>query len=194
LEVKSIAARPSKQQRKQEHAAQQPVTARGVPAAYNTCKQPVQNELRYNVSSRTEPTVPVPVDPSESLAEAICCDNRTKVFAEPQFLYQAPDINLFGSLKGATTFYDSTCGLPLFKAPMNRTMEEFKADTDEHGWPSFREAEIVKENVITDKDGFVYSKCGTHLGSYLPDAKGARWCLDLVCLAGNPARERAILI
>ena len=37
--------------------------------------------------------------------------------------------------------------LPLFRAPLNRTLAEFKADTDEHGWPSFRPAEIIAENV-----------------------------------------------
>eukprot|EP00929_Paragymnodinium_shiwhaense_P073992 TRINITY_DN3782_c0_g1_i4.p1 TRINITY_DN3782_c0_g1~~TRINITY_DN3782_c0_g1_i4.p1 ORF type:complete len:795 (+),score=219.57 TRINITY_DN3782_c0_g1_i4:358-2385(+) len=185
LEVKSITARK---------AAGRLSDVAGVPSEYNTCKQPVQPNLRYNVSSRTEPTVPVAVDPSESLADAVCCDKRTKVFAEPQFLYQAPDINLFGHLSGVTTFYDSTCGIPLFKAPVNRSMADFKADTDEHGWPSFREEEVVKENVMTDKDGFVYSKCGTHLGSYLPDEKGPRWCMDLVCLAGNPAEENIFVV
>ena len=35
--------------------------------------------------------------------------------------------------KGLTTFYDSVCGLPLFKVPQNRTFEEFKAETVEHG-------------------------------------------------------------
>lgn len=168
----------------------------GVPAAQNTCRDPLQKNLRYNVSSRTEPTVPVAVDPSETLAEAVCCDKRTKVYAEPQFLYQAPDIDLFGQISdsGVTTFYDSACGIPLFKAPVNRTMAEFKADTDEHGWPSFRLAEVLNGNVITDSSGFVYSRCGTHLGSYLPDDKGPRWCMDLVCLAGNPAADTTIII
>jgi len=171
-------------------------SAGGVPAAQNTCKEPLQKNLRYNVSSRTEPTVPVAVDPSETLAEAVCCDKRTKVYAEPQFLYQAPDIDLFGHISdsGVTTFYDSACGIPLFKAPVNRTMAEFKADTDEHGWPSFRLAEVLNGNVITDSNGFVYSRCGTHLGSYLPDDKGPRWCMDLVCLAGNPAADTTIII
>ena len=54
---------------------------------------------------------------------------------------------------GITTFYDSVCGLPLFRAPMNRTLAEFKADTEEHGWPSFRDDEVVKENVRVLSDG-----------------------------------------
>jgi len=47
---------------------------------------------------------------------------------------------------------------------------------------------VVGENVVTDKaSGYVTSKCGTHLGSYLPDSKGARWCMDLSCIAGVAA-------
>ena len=33
--------------------------------------------------------------------------------------------------------------------------------------------------------GEVLSACGTHLGSYLPDAQGDRYCIDLACIAGN---------
>merc|ERR1711959_282113 len=96
---------------------------------------------------------------------------------------------LFSKLgSGVTTFYDSVCGVPLFRAPVNRTLADFKADTQEHGWPSFRGAEVVREHVRTDeKTGFVTSSCGTHLGSYLPDAKGPRWCMDLSCIAGKAA-------
>ncbi|CAE7537032.1 unnamed protein product [Symbiodinium natans] len=179
LEVRSISARSTS-------AA---ASLEAVPPPFNSCRSPVQRQLRYNISSRTEPTVPVPVDPSESLAQAVCCDNRTKVYAEPQFLYQAPDIALFDKLSGTTTFYDSACGVPLFKAPVNRSMADFKADTDEHGWPSFRKEEVFSEHVTVDKDGFVYSSCGTHLGSYLPDSAGPRYCMDLSCIAGNPVQQ-----
>lgn len=46
----------------------------------------------------------------------------------------------------------------------------------------------MEGNVIVGKDGEVHSKCGTHLGHNLPDAGDprSRYCLDLVCLAGNP--------
>jgi len=164
------------------------------PKEDDTCSGPVQSHLRYNISSRTSPDVPVAVDPRESLATAVCCDKRTKVYAEPQFLYQAPDIMFFEQIKGVTTFYDSVCGAPLFRAPVNRTLEDFKADTDEHGWPSFRVEEVVQEHVTHDADGFVYSSCGTHLGSYLPDAKGPRWCMDLSCIAGNPAASAQLVV
>lgn len=162
-------------------------------AQYDTCNAAVQTNLRYNISTLTSAdiTVPVAVDPRESLATAICCDNRTQVFAEPRFLFQSPFVDLFKHMNqdGPTIFYDSVCGIPLFKAPMNRSFADFQADTTEHGWPSFRPAEIIdKDSFHTTKDGFVYSKCGTHLGSFLPDDKGDRWCLDTSCLAGNPAK------
>mmetsp|Transcript_47878 Transcript_47878/g.117424 ORF Transcript_47878/g.117424 Transcript_47878/m.117424 type:complete len:379 (+) Transcript_47878:58-1194(+) len=166
---------------------QQAVSARP-PTTFDKCSGPVQENLRYGISGRTTPTVPVTVDANETLAEAVCCDTRTSANAEPQFLYEAPDIQLFSKIDKVTTFYDSVCGLPLFRAPMNRSLEDFKTDTEEHGWPSFRKEEAIMENLVTDtKTGFVYSKCGTHLGSYLPDAKGPRWCMDLSCVSGNPA-------
>ena len=86
----------------------------------------------------------VPVDDGESLATAVCCDDRMHNWAEPQMLYQFPFVNLYGEMNanGTTTFYDSVCGIPLFEAPKGRSLEEFQADTDEHGWPSFREVRL----------------------------------------------------
>ena len=78
------------------------------------------------------------------------------------------------------------CGLPLFEAPKNRSLADFEADTDEHGWPSFRTAELVAENVVTNGTQ-VTSACGTHLGTYDPDDAGPRWCIDLSCIAGRPS-------
>jgi len=161
-----------------------------IPDDYKTCSGAVQDGLRFNMSSRTQAYgLAVPVSDGESLAEAVCCDSRVKPYAEPQYTYVAPDISLYEHLdeSGVTTFYDSVCGLPLFMAPMNRTLDEFKADTDEHGWPSFRPEEVVEENIVTDEEtGYVTSACGTHLGSFLPDAEGDRWCIDLSCVSGNP--------
>ena len=159
------------------------------PSALDECSGPVQPALNYGISRRVTPRgVPAPIDVNESLAEAVCCDKRALPFAEPQFLYKQPDVALFRHVTKTTTFYDSVCGLPLFRAPVNRSLAEFKADTDEHGWPSFRTAEVVADNVVTDRaTGYVTSKCGTHLGTYLPDDKGARWCIDLSCVSGGPA-------
>ncbi|KAL3902397.1 MAG: hypothetical protein SGPRY_012083, partial [Prymnesium sp.] len=173
LDVKSVRASPS---------ASLPLAIRfstlssSPPSNFMSCAGPIQPTLRFGISGRTQPTVPVAVDDNETLADAVCCDTRVKPYAEPQFLFEAPDIALFSRLEaGVTTFYDSVCGIPLFRAPVNRTLNEFRADTKEHGWPSFRQAEVVRENVQTDlASGFVSSKCGTHLGTYLPDEHGPR--------------------
>ena len=55
--------------------------------------------------------------------------------------------------------------------------------------PSYRTGEVFDANVITNMTtGDVQSKCGTHLGSYLPDEKCPRWCIDLSCVSGNPPK------
>lgn len=133
--------------------------------------------------------LPGPTAPDETLADAVCCDAFFAPYAEPQQTYELPDVDLYAKMdpNGRTTFYDSVCGIPLFITPINRTFADFQADTDEHGWPSFRAAEVVQGNVIWDKvTTDVKSKCGTHLGSYLPDEQGERWCIDLSCVSGNP--------
>jgi len=182
LEVKSISAE-MKQVNK--------TVSSSPPFEFNQCMGPIQSDLKYGISGRTKATIRIPVNDTESLADAICCDKRTLVIAEPQFLFQAPDIDMYTKMesKGVTVFYDSVCGLPLFQTPVNRSFADFQADTNEHGWPSFREAEIFAENIITDKvSTYVTSKCGTHLGSYLPDANGPRWCMDLSCISGHKAQ------
>jgi peptide methionine sulfoxide reductase MsrB len=177
LEVKSVAAQRSSSLHARESTRP--------PAEYDSCGAAVQTGLRYNISSRMDtfggPSV------HESLAESVCCDQRNTLRAEPQFLFEAPDIKLFASLSGVTTFYDSVCGVPLFRAPVNRTVAQFEQDTNDHGWPSFRAAEVIREHVKIDPlTGLVTSSCGTHLGSYLPDSQGPRWCMDLSCISGNP--------
>jgi hypothetical protein len=46
-----------------------------------------------------------------------------------------------------TTFYDSVTGKPLFVAPKGRTFDEFVVESKAHGWPSFRDQEVVWDNV-----------------------------------------------
>ena len=132
------------------------------------------------------------------MAEQICCRNRH--YAEPSGYQEQSHINLFPKLKAGlrqdstddsvTTFYDSVCGKPLFRAPVGRSFEEWQAESLEHGWPSFRDVEVVKENIVVDKsDGEVRSICGLHLGHNIPDKQGDRYCIDLVCIAGKPETE-----
>jgi len=153
------------------------------PAAYDTCGRSAVAG-RFNISS----SIPDPFGGGLSLVEAVCCDSRNARYAEPQNLYT--EVALFAQLdsSGVTTFYDSASQLPLFRAPVGRTFAAFRADTRTHGWPSFRGDEIVTKNVLTNlTTGLVASISGTHLGSYLPDTAGPRWCIDLACISGLPA-------
>jgi peptide methionine sulfoxide reductase MsrB len=90
--------------------------------------------------------------------------------------------------KGPITFYDSVTGKPLFVAPINRSAEDFIRESEVHGWPSFRDEEVVWENVrVLKGSGETVSVDGTHLGHNLPDRKGNRYCINLVSVAGKPS-------
>ena len=87
-----------------------------------------------------------------------------------------------------TTYYDSVSGKPLFIAPRGRSFEEFKQESIAHGWPSFRDQEVVWENVRVLLGGETVSVNRTHLGHNLPDASGNRYCINVVCIAGHADR------
>lgn len=102
-------------------------------------------------------------------------------------------VDFFGKLEAEhgdspneIVFYDSQCGLPLYVAPRGRTYEAWKKESISHGWPSFREEEAVHDNVHVEAgyNGELVSKCNTHLGHNLPDAKGRRDCVNLMCMSG----------
>ena len=84
------------------------------------------------------------------------------------------------------TLYDSVTGKPLFIAPRGRTTQDFLLESRAHGWPSFRDNEVVWDNVRCLGNGECVSVDGTHLGHNLPDSKGNRYCINIVCIAGNP--------
>jgi|EP01046_Picozoa_sp_COSAG06_P058580 peptide methionine sulfoxide reductase MsrB len=140
------------------------------------CIRPVAKDIRWGTADDWD------------MAEHICCHNTQ--FAEPSGYFARE--NLFSQLRqektGSTvTFYDSVCGLPLFEAPIGRSMAALEQESIAHGWPSFRPAEMIAENVIIHTGGRMSSVCGTHLGHNLPDYTGDRYCIDLVCIAGHPA-------
>mmetsp|Transcript_57490 Transcript_57490/g.151320 ORF Transcript_57490/g.151320 Transcript_57490/m.151320 type:complete len:167 (-) Transcript_57490:30-530(-) len=118
----------------------------------------------------------------------VCCDNT--ILAEPAWFYHKAEGRTFQAelLRlqpgGNLTFYDSSCGLPLYTAPVGRSVAEFLQESEAHKWPSFREAEIVHENIVMDGSEII-SRCGTHLGHDLPDSRGTRHCVNLVCVAGR---------
>ena len=44
---------------------------------------------------------------------------------------------------GETNFYDSVTGKLLYMAPRGRSFEDFKKESQSHGWPSFRDNEVT---------------------------------------------------
>lgn len=156
----------------------------------NNCTGPIQKNLRYNMSGKQIPEALPVYDVTETLSDAMCCDLNYRGYAEQRFTYNLTDVDLFNKMNqtGETTFYDPVCGIPLFVVPRGRTLDDFKKETTEHGWPSFRDEELVKGNVFNVTGGAgVRSACGTHLGDNLPIGGHNRYCLDLACVSGNPA-------
>mmetsp|Transcript_52123 Transcript_52123/g.118619 ORF Transcript_52123/g.118619 Transcript_52123/m.118619 type:complete len:179 (-) Transcript_52123:48-584(-) len=138
--------------------------------AHGTCPKPVMRNLRYGCSWDT--------------ADRICCYNRhyaehSGYFSQTKWLDEVDKA-------AETTYYDSVTGKPLFIAPKGRTFAEFLRESEAHGWPSFRDEEVVWDNVRCLPNGEAVSVDGTHLGHNLPDGKGNRYCINLVSVAGNP--------
>ena len=73
-------------------------------------------------------------------------------------------------------------------APVDRTFDEFLQESKNHGWPSFRDAEVNWKYVRCLSNGEAVSIDGTHLGHNIPDGSGNRYCINLVCCAGNPKK------
>ena len=139
---------------------------------HGTSASPVQSDLRYGVSNKQ--------------ADQICNFNRH--FAERAGYFESTSFeDILRNSKGPVTFFDSVTGKPLFVAPIGRSTEQFIAESQIHGWPSFRDSEVVWENVrILKNSGETVSADGTHLGHNLPDRSGNRYCINLVSVAGNP--------
>ena len=58
------------------------------------------------------------------------------------------------------------------------------------GWPSFRDNEVVWDNVrVLKNSGETVSADGTHLGHNIPDSSGNRYCINLVSVAGRSCDE-----
>ena len=74
---------------------------------------------------------------------------------------------------------------PLFIAPQGRSWADFIKESKAHGWPSFRDEEVIWENMRCLSNGESVSLDGTHLGHNLPDKNGNRYCINLVSVAGE---------
>eukprot|EP00986_Skeletonema_menzelii_P007183 scaffold2808_cov143-Skeletonema_menzelii.AAC.1 len=146
---------------------------------HGTTSSPVQPDLRYGVSNK--------------LADKISSYNR--VFAEMGGYFEGTTFekdvrDIVASTGNPVTFYDSVSGKPLFVAPKGRSVDEFIEESKIHGWPSFRDDEVVWESVrVLRSSGETVSIAGTHLGHNLPDRSGNRYCINLVSIAGNPTSQ-----
>ena len=89
---------------------------------HGTCVAEVQNPLKWNCDRDT--------------ADNICCFNRK--YAEYSGYWKTTTFLDEVDTKNVTTFYDSVTGKALFRAPIGRTFDEFKKESSNHGWPSFR--------------------------------------------------------
>ncbi len=148
------------------------------PKAHGTSPRAVQESLRWGADRGT--------------ADRISCFNRH--YAEYAGYWDTTAFKRSTAASASpTTFYDSVTGRPLFVAPVGRSREAFLAESDAHGWPSFRDAEVIAAGVRVLEDGEVVSVDGTHLGHNLPDGKGNRYCINLVSVAGfeDPALASA---
>ena len=141
------------------------------PKAHGTSQKPVQDQLRYGCD--------------RGVADRICNFNRhyaeySGYFLRTRWLAEVPQNG------DVTVYYDSNTGNPLFQAPGNRSFAEFLRESKAHGWPSFRDDEVNWQFVRVLPDGECVSVDGTHLGHNIPDAKGNRYCINLVSIAGSP--------
>lgn len=150
---------------------------------HGTSHTTVQTKLRWKCDS--------------DIAERICNFNRQ--YAEPSGYWEdrstflAEESDIHGNTTTNTTvvtpfvtFYDSNTGVPLFAAPVGRSWKDFVTETRREGWPSFRDNEVNWKYVRVLPNGETVSTAGTHLGHNLPDKYGNRYCVNLVCIAGNP--------
>jgi peptide methionine sulfoxide reductase MsrB len=142
------------------------------PKGHGTSESPVQSNLKYGVDVK--------------LADKIVNFNRH--FAEYSGYFKSTDWEkVVMEADDPIIYYDSVTGKPLFVAPIGRTKEEFLAESTVHGWPSFRDDEVVWDNVrVLRNSGETVSVDGSHLGHNLPDRKGNRYCINLVSVAGQP--------
>ena len=154
-------------------------------------KRLTRNLLQTTTQKQSPPQKTLRYGCDFKIADKICCFNRH--YAEYSGYWQSTNFLKDAAeelkSKGEIVFYDSITGDPLFVAPRGRSMEEFVKESMSHGWPSFRDEEVVADNVRVLPDGEAVSTTGTHLGHNLPDSKGNRYCINLVCVAGNPVEK-----
>eukprot|EP00554_Chaetoceros_debilis_P014271 CAMPEP_0194122662 /NCGR_PEP_ID=MMETSP0150-20130528/51446_1 /TAXON_ID=122233 /ORGANISM="Chaetoceros debilis, Strain MM31A-1" /LENGTH=197 /DNA_ID=CAMNT_0038815607 /DNA_START=48 /DNA_END=641 /DNA_ORIENTATION=+ len=142
------------------------------PKAHGTSDKPVMKDLKWGCDYET--------------ADRICNFNRH--YAEHAGYWSTTKYLEEVDKENPTKYFDAVTGKHLFTAPAGRSMEQYLAESGSHGWPSFRDEEVNWDYVRCLDNGECVSVTGTHLGHNLPDSKGNRYCINLVCVAGQPAQ------
>jgi peptide methionine sulfoxide reductase MsrB len=145
--------------------------------AHGTTDSSVQANLRFGCDNK--------------LADRICSYNREGAERAGYFQYSTNFLSEVNPNE-VTTYYDSVTGMPLFRAPIGRTFDEFLEESKGHGWPSFRDEEVIWDNVRAIRGGEMVSLAGTHLGHNLPDWQGNRYCINLVSVAGHNVQSKPV--
>lgn len=141
--------------------------ARTVFALKDYCYYDVQETLQYGVSGLWSDT---------------CCSSTGDT------INYFETIGLFAQLNASqtTTLYDSTCGLPLFTAPIGRTFEEWRVECEEYGQLLFREEEVNWNNTVLES-GELVSICGTRVGEYTSSSSSVDvYSVYIACISGMP--------
>jgi hypothetical protein len=148
---------------------------------HGSCSQGAQSQLRYNVN------------PNQ--ADKLCCYTRSFAEAKGFFWKKATFLEDMEHRVNETPieFFDSVFGRRCFVAPVNRTFEDFVTESKHHGWPSFRDNEVDWRNVRVIAKGETVTLDGVHLGHNIPDSLGNRYCINLSCVAGEPAADTVVL-
>ena len=153
---------------------------------HGTCEKPVQQMLRWQCDVKK--------------SDEVCCFNRhyaefSGYFQQTPFLQNPYEVKedkdkALPTPEAPVVFNDAVTGKPLFVAPgPSRDWEAFVKESMAHGWPSFRNDEVVADNVRVLGNGECVSVDGTHLGHNIPDQKGDRYCINLVSIAGHAAED-----
>ena len=146
--------------------------------AHGTSDKPAQQNLKFGCDFET--------------ADKICSFNRHYAeFSGYAFQQKISWLDEIQKESEPRVYYDSVTGQPLFKAPIGRSVQEFIQESRAHGWPSFRDEEVIWDRVRCLKNGECVTIDGTHLGHNLPDLKGNRYCINLVCVAGEPTELKS---
>ena len=64
--------------------------------------------------------------------------------------------------------------MPIATNISGRSWKAFIRESTDHGWPSFRDEEVVWDNVRCLRNGECVTLDGIHLGHNLPDGSGNR--------------------